>query len=86
MEHIWDFGDELMSTYAQLDETNIVLNIVVADSDWVGLTVGIWAAYDNEVNPALIGSTYNPEINMFEWFDEETQNWIVIYPRIITTP
>ena len=69
-----------MATYAQLDEANIVLNIVVADSDWVGLTVGVWAEYDNEVNPAWIGSTYNAETNMFEWFDEDTQTWMVIYP------
>ena len=70
-----------MTTYAQLDETNIVINIVVADSDWVGLTVGIWAAYDNEINPAWIGSKYNFETNMFEWFDNNIQNWIVIYPQ-----
>jgi hypothetical protein len=70
-----------MANFAQLDEDNVVLNIVVADSDWVGLTVNSWAEYDNAVNPAWIGSTYNPEINMFEWFDEDTQNWIVIYPQ-----
>lgn len=69
-----------MSDYAQLNEANIVENIVVADSDWIGLSIGIWVEYDNEVNPAWIGSTYNPETNMFEWFDEETQTWIVIYP------
>ena len=74
-----------MATYAQLDEANVVLNIVVADSDWVGLTVGSWAEYDNEVNPAWIGSTYKLGTNMFEWFDEDTQNWIVIYPQVITT-
>jgi len=74
------FGDELMTTYAQLDGANIVLNIVVADSDWVGLTVGVWAEYDNEVNPAWIGSTYNLETNMFESFDEATQTCIVIHP------
>jgi hypothetical protein len=69
-----------MADFAQLDEANVVLNIVVADSDWIGLTVGSWAEYDNAVNPAWIGSTYNPETNMFEWFDEITQTWIVIYP------
>ena len=71
-----------MTDYAQLDEANIVLNIVVADPDWIGLTVGSWAEYDNEVNPAWIGSTYNPETNMFEWFDEATQTWIVICPAV----
>ena len=69
-----------MATYAELNEANLVLNIVVADSDWVGLTVGSWAEYDNQVNPAWIGSTYNPQTNMFEWFDEATQTWMVIYP------
>jgi len=77
-------GDGLMADYAQLDEANVVLNIVVADSDWIGLTVGSWAEYDNAVNPAWIGSTYNPEINMFEWFDEITQTWMVIYPSNIS--
>ncbi len=70
-----------MANFAQLDEDNVVLNIAVADSDWVGLTVGSWAEYDNAVNPAWIGSTYNPETNTFKWFDEDTQNWIVIYPQ-----
>ena len=74
-----------MTTYAQLNEANIVTNIVVADSDWVGLTVGVWAEYDNEINPAWIGSRYKPETNVFEWFEEDTQSWIVIYPRIMTT-
>ena len=74
-----------MTTYAQLNEANIVTNIVVADSDWLGLTVGSWAEYDNEVNPAWIGSTYKLGNNMFEWFDEDTQSWIVIYPQVITT-
>lgn len=69
-----------MSDYAQLNEANIVENIVVADPDWIGLTVGVWVEYSNEVNPAAIGSTYNWETNMFEWFDEATQTWIVIYP------
>ncbi len=85
MEYFWKFGNELMATYAKLDETNIVLNIVVADSDWLGLSDGIWVSYSNKINPALIGSTYKPETNMFELFDENTQNWIVIYPQTTTT-
>ena len=75
-----------MANYAQLDGADVVFNIVVADSDWVGLTVGSWAEYNNEVNPAWIGSTYNAEINMFEWFDETTQTWMVIYPPEIVEP
>jgi hypothetical protein len=68
-----------MSDYAQL-ENDIVVNVVIADADWIGLTVGVWVEYSNDVNPAMIGSRYNWETNMFEWFDETTQTWIVIYP------
>ena len=70
-----------MSDYAQL-ENDIVVNVVVAESDWVGLTFGTWVEYDNEVNPAMIGSTYNWTTNMFEWFDEVTQTWIVLCPPV----
>jgi hypothetical protein len=70
-----------MSDYAEL-ENDIVVNVVVAESDWVGLTFGVWVAYDNDVNPAMIGSTYNSETNMFEWFDEGTQTWIVLCPPV----
>jgi hypothetical protein len=74
-----------MSTYAQLGDANIVENIVVADSDWVGLTVGVWVEYSNDVNPAYIGSRYDSTTNMFEWFDETTQTWQVIYPPVEPT-
>jgi hypothetical protein len=69
-----------MTLYAKL-ESNLVVNVVVAESDWIGLSIGDWIAYDNDVNPAMIGSTYNPASNMFEIFDEESQAWIVLSPQ-----
>ena len=68
-----------MSDYAQLQE-DIVVNVVVADPDWVELTIGVWVEYDNNVNPAMIGSRYNWVTNMFEWWDEATQTWVEICP------
>lgn len=68
-----------MSEYAEL-ENDIVINIVIADADWSGLTVGVWVAYDDAVNPAMIGARYNWTTNMFEWYDEATQTWIEIQP------
>lgn len=70
-----------MSLYAKL-ENNICTNTVVAEPDWIGLTVGDWVAYDNNVNPAYIGSRYNQASNMFEWFDEEKQTWVELCPIV----
>lgn len=70
-----------MSDYAELQD-DIVINVVIADADWIGLTVGVWVEYSNEVNPAMIGSRYNWTTNMFEWFDEDTQTWIVLCPPV----
>ncbi len=68
-----------MSDYAKLED-DVVVNIVVADPDWVGLETGIWVEYSYQINPAMMGSRYNAETSMFEWFDETTQTWVVIYP------
>lgn len=64
MVYFRDFGDELMATYAQLDEENIVLNIVDADNDWIALQPGTWIEYTN-ANPAYIGGTYDETDDVF---------------------
>jgi len=48
------FGDELMATYAQVDELNVVVNIVEADAEWVAEQPGEWIEYTDE-NPCRIG-------------------------------
>jgi hypothetical protein len=53
-----------MATYAQLDEENIVLNIVDADSDWVALQSGTWIEY-TDAKPAYIGGTYDDVDDVF---------------------
>jgi len=53
-----------MATYAQLDESNVVVNIVVADSEWVALQSGTWIEYTEE-NQAYIGGSYIEETDVF---------------------
>ena len=53
-----------MATYAQLDETNVVVNIVVADSEWIALQSGTWIEYTDE-KPAYIGATYDETDDVF---------------------
>lgn len=72
-----------MSTYAKIGDNSVVLDIAVADSDWIGLQNGTWVEYF-ESNPAFIGGTYNFEKQYFKspqpegayiW-DEETLAWV----------
>ena len=54
-----------MSTYAELNETNVVINIIVADAEFVATqTNKTYVEYD-ETNPANIGDTYDPDTNTF---------------------
>ena len=42
-----------MATYAQV-ENDIVVNVVVADAEWIALQPGTWILYD-DANPCAIG-------------------------------
>jgi len=44
-----------MATYAQV-ENDIVVNVVVADAEWIAQQQGEWIEYD-ESNPCAIGWT-----------------------------
>jgi hypothetical protein len=74
-------GDELMATYAQLDEENIVLNIVDADNDWIALQPGTWIEY-TDAKRAYIGGTYDDVDDVFiapapfnSWYLDENYDW-----------
>jgi hypothetical protein len=54
-----------MSTYAEINTQNIVVNIIVADAEFVATqTDKTYVEYDDE-NPAGIGWTYDPETGLF---------------------
>ena len=54
-----------MSTYAELNDDNIVVNIIVADAEFVTTqTDKNYVQYTNE-NPAGIGYTYDDELDVF---------------------
>jgi hypothetical protein len=42
-----------MQTWAQV-ENNVVVNVVVADAEWIALQPGEWILY-SETNPCYIG-------------------------------
>lgn len=71
-----------MTTFAQLDESNVVTNIVAADADWIALQDGVWVEYTEE-NPAYIGGTHDSTNGFIppkpdgDWiWDQSTMNWI----------
>lgn len=43
----------MISTYAQV-ENNIVVNVVVADAEWIAEQPGTWIEY-TDANPCIIG-------------------------------
>lgn len=54
-----------MSTYAEIDTNNIVVNVIVADAEFVATqTDKIYVEYTDE-NPAGIGWTYDETTNTF---------------------
>ena len=54
-----------MTTYAEINDDNIVVNVIVADADFVASqTDKTYIEYD-ETNPAGIGYTYDPETGLF---------------------
>lgn len=54
-----------MATYAEIDEQNIVVNIIVADAEFVATQPDKeYVEYDDD-NPAGIGWTYDPTTNTF---------------------
>ena len=71
-----------MSTYAELDDDNIVVNIIVADSEFVATqTDKNYVEYTNE-NPAGIGYTYDAVNDVFiapqpypSWTLDENFDW-----------
>lgn len=81
MDWFWNFGDELMATYAQIDEANMVINIVVGDSEWIALQPGTWVEYTDE-NYAYIGGAYNQDTDIFiapqpfpSWVLDSNYDW-----------
>ena len=54
-----------MSTYAELNTDNIVVNVIVADAEFVATqTDKTYVEYTDE-NPAGIGYTYDPDTGLF---------------------
>jgi len=54
-----------MSNYAELNTNNIVVNVIVADAEFVATqTDKTYVEYD-ETNPANIGDTYDPTTDTF---------------------
>lgn len=54
-----------MSNYAELNDDNIVVNVIVADAEFVATqTDKNYVEYTDE-NPAGIGYTYDPVANEF---------------------
>ena len=54
-----------MSTYAELNTDNIVINVIVADAEFVATQINkTYVEYTDE-NPAGIGYTYNPDTGLF---------------------
>jgi hypothetical protein len=54
-----------MSTYAEINTENIVVNIIVADAEFVATqTDKTYVEYD-DTNPAGIGYTYDPDTGLF---------------------
>jgi hypothetical protein len=72
-----------MSTYALIVD-NIVVNIVVADADWIATQPGNWHEYDDD-RPAGIGWTWRADVNRaqppepakHDGWDEEAWQWII---------
>ena len=48
-----------MSTYAELNATKVVMNIIVADAEFVATQTDKTYVEYNETNPANIGDTWN---------------------------
>ncbi len=58
----------MSSTYAQIDENRIVLNIISADSTYIAERTSLGETYvqvTNPRNPARIGATHNTTLDMF---------------------
>ena len=54
-----------MATYAEIDTENIVVDVIVADAEFVATqTDKTYIEYD-DTNPAGIGYTYDPETGLF---------------------
>ena len=54
-----------MSTYAEINTQNIVVNIIVADAEFVATQIDkTYVEYD-DTNPAGIGYTYDPDTGLF---------------------
>jgi hypothetical protein len=54
-----------MSTYAEINTENIVINIIVADAEFIATqTDKTYVEYD-DTNPAGIGYTYDPDTGLF---------------------
>jgi hypothetical protein len=54
-----------MSTYAEINTENIVINVIVADAEFVATqTDKTYIEYD-ETNVAGIGYTYDPDTGLF---------------------
>lgn len=54
-----------MTTYAEINDNNLVVNVIVADAEFVASqTYKTYVEYD-ETNPAGIGYTYDADAGVF---------------------
>ncbi len=71
-----------MSTYAEINDENIVVNIIVADAEFVATQPNkTYVEYTDE-NPAGIGWTYDSDADVFvapqpfpSWTLDENHDW-----------
>jgi len=71
-----------MKTFAELNQNNLVINIIVADAEFVATqTNKTYVEYD-ETNPANIGDTYDPDADVFvapqpypSWTLDSNHDW-----------
>lgn len=55
--------------YAKLDENNVVIDVIVADADFISAIGGVWIQYDvdgvSPKNAAVIGGTWREDLGGF---------------------
>jgi hypothetical protein len=73
-----------MASYAKL-ENNVVVNVVVADQEWIDTQIGTWCLVDENLHPSHrpnMGATYDSFNNVFvqpqpypSWVLDENRIW-----------
>lgn len=76
-----------MASYAKL-ENNVVINVVIADQEWIDTQVGTWCLIDENVNPHYrpnVGATYDSFNKVFVQ-PQPYPSWILNADRIWEAP